>query len=1517
MPTTTTTTTTKTRGTIHTTAPPASPLTIREEKKDGLEEEQQQQQLQLDEQQDDDVDCRPLLSTTAHQHHQHAGDHRLPLNDMDDDDALLLFGASPTSEGSMVAPCLREACHGVHELLRQLVSKDDPSGNEGPPVPAATASSTAAPGPRPPTPSSSPDQPPPQQQPASPTSTDLSPTASSFDTDTSSLAGFLADYTAYSVGPEHHSTSAAAAASSGSNWIKPSVSPNSSTALPTAMSSSSSQQHLLTAAHRLGHLPMVQLCTWTLEQVQGETPILLSPQGLGVVDKTFADSTATTLTFPEHPLPPTDCQEVSAVPVPTPASITPRYTMFASEYARHLSTTSSLAASHHPTTHHNNNNNKTHHHKLLKRNFAVNQASKPPKPKNVLSSARALVSLGKSSSSSSATASSSSIPLLHQAEPSVQSGAVLDLIVTTGDNPPPPGYFRILPSIVGNNNGGGSGSNTTGSGKSSSSHHHQQPLYLNCKKETNWDKAAQRPVITSLAVLQTPHDFVPPGYCVVKHADTKIPAKWGKNVHLVFRRSREGNPITDVMWLQPPSTIPTGYTVVERTPRNHIAKIGTDHAHFYFVAYRQRLANLEALRPLPLIRAAQPKAGADFVDDDDDDSPHGPHGDTRGDERLRAYYATGATTVSSAVGKYHILDRSTHRLQSPSSVQHRLAMVQLSRTNARASAEAEAAATSASASHNAAAVDDSQSSPSTHQWAQALEDELERDPPPYGYDTDPEHDAPHDGSTVPNTMLPHFLRLSLEPAVAGPAATNSGGILVQQCWNALSFIPAVETCGNAWLSQERTVVLTPILTACYTRHGGAAQSAVQALTHLLSTDFFADDLVPPKSDRKIPHLTLLDLALQAVCDVATNSCGEAQLAHCVDFVQGAMTLAQGYLSSRSLGYVLRFYLFVFSFGAATCPLQVWPNPKWQHSHQPTLPTRMDASSLASMLTSTLEYGILTDPRDDANQYLPGGAPQAAALALKEYLRAILIRLGETCVLQTQQPEPPRDVPEQEEIGVFVKTILSGLVETAVEHVERANYTQLAYYQIHRSGGSELFWHDMITTCAPGLFRHDPHSIYAVTFSVLANLVKVALGKVRTDRTLLLSRDVATKLLSLELLLNFLEWYADEHEALEPGGTRERYASELVFTIRRMVVPCLLSNTRSGLEDPQVFTRILRIVTELWTSPVYRQQCKVELGILMEHFALRLLQMKPQIVSASQLDLWSKAAETSLLAQQVEVIQEIKRWCNEPKDTIELFLNFDTDVCMTGPVQIVPGTRWKLFQRLCTSLTFIAEQCGEQIARQVQESRNLEHHQTKAEHDAAMRLLRNISLETISQIVKSLALAAATSASDKYSKLLSSWTPCDSPLNVSPTKASKHNGDDQIMQYWRDAIAAKQQERLSSVVPSQQESRQVALEIAKRKNLKKAVEYLIACNSLSPSPRDIANFLRLHKDELDPESLGEYLSESGVGVETEWWKSMRHLYVRAISFVGMQVEEGYVVAGDGGGVVLCRSLGFDSTFVLFV
>ena len=68
--------------------------------------------------------------------------------------------------------------------------------------------------------------------------------------------------------------------------------------------------------------------------------------------------------------------------------------------------------------------------------------------------------------------------------------------------------------------------------------------------------------------------------------------------------------------------------------------------------------------------------------------------------------------------------------------------------------------------------------------------------------------------------------------------------------------------------------------------------------------------------------------------------------------------------------------------------------------------------------------------------------------------------------------------------------------------------------------------------------------------------------------------------------------------------------------------------------------------------------------------------------------------------------------------------------------------------------------------------------------------------------------------------------------------------------------------------------------------------MIACNTLTPSPRDIANFLRIHKDRLDPIDLGLYLSETGVsGAEVDYWNSIRYLFVRPISFIGMSVEEG--------------------------
>ena len=131
------------------------------------------------------------------------------------------------------------------------------------------------------------------------------------------------------------------------------------------------------------------------------------------------------------------------------------------------------------------------------------------------------------------------------------------------------------------------------------------------------------------------------------------------------------------------------------------------------------------------------------------------------------------------------------------------------------------------------------------------------------------------------------------------------------------------------LLQARTSVLTPILTACYTQHGGSALIAVDGLTRSTQRDrllytgrcYYRSSHEAECSTR----LTLLDLAIQVVCDVATSSSRETSFITCVDFVGDALRFAGGNLNARTIGYVLRFYLFVFYFGASIPTAGSWPN----------------------------------------------------------------------------------------------------------------------------------------------------------------------------------------------------------------------------------------------------------------------------------------------------------------------------------------------------------------------------------------------------------------------------------------------------------------------------------------------------------------------------------------------------------------------------------------------------------------
>ena len=83
---------------------------------------------------------------------------------------------------------------------------------------------------------------------------------------------------------------------------------------------------------------------------------------------------------------------------------------------------------------------------------------------------------------------------------------------------------------------------------------------------------------------------------------------------------------------------------------------------------------------------------------------------------------------------------------------------------------------------------------------------------------------------------------------------------------------------------------------------------------------------------------------------------------------------------------------------------------------------------------------------------------------------------------------------------------------------------------------------------------------------------------------------------------------------------------------------------------------------------------------------------------------------------------------------------------------------------------------------------------------------------------------------------------------------------------------------------------VALELINSKGMKKGLDYLVACKSLSPTPKQVSTFLRVNQSSIDQTVLGDYLGEGGDGSDKDYWNLLRFHYVRATSFVVLNLEQ---------------------------
>jgi len=157
-----------------------------------------------------------------------------------------------------------------------------------------------------------------------------------------------------------------------------------------------------------------------------------------------------------------------------------RTVMFGSEYARILSSSSPLSPS-------SNNNG---------------QRSKNARRMKQSIKARFTSSSNKESVESGGSSSNSLILSLDDCPNSVATAAITDVIITSSSSGssnnviPPKGYYRAFPI-----------------GKKK-----DELLYVNVKKEPNWDRAVQRPCVTAICVIYPDrNEFVPPGFSVVRY----------------------------------------------------------------------------------------------------------------------------------------------------------------------------------------------------------------------------------------------------------------------------------------------------------------------------------------------------------------------------------------------------------------------------------------------------------------------------------------------------------------------------------------------------------------------------------------------------------------------------------------------------------------------------------------------------------------------------------------------------------------------------------------------------------------------------------------------------------------------------------------------------------------------------------------------------------------------------------------------------------------------------------------
>jgi hypothetical protein len=608
--------------------------------------------------------------------------------------------------------------------------------------------------------------------------------------------------------------------------------------------------------------------------------------------------------------------------------------------------------------------------------------------------------------------------------------------------------------------------------------------------------------------------------------------------------------------------------------------------------------------------------------------------------------------------------------------------------------------------------------------------------------------------------------------------------MVRLCQPSMDFIPSITLTGHlgacmGWTDQpqsqllleHRVTLLTPILTACYTYHGGSALLAVEGLTSLLTeSDFFLTDVVaipehaqeqgtqPANANAKTsvqsalespllcPDQTLLDVAIQTVCDVATSTSREIYFSSCIQFCVEALRFAKrrgggtSRLHSRTMGYVLRLHLFVFSFGTSLASSSLSSRSNKRGKDRSGGSRWAPKSSIQHRAGISGEgHGVNVDDIsflgvEPLTQFMGIDATELAASALKE-MTTLMVEDVLRC-RQQQQGSTARAEGDAAASSVFssmdmltsmMNGIVVDMVDSTADRVNASNLLNLATHQIHRGGGSELFWFDMTTSCGLSLFdgtANKSTTEYILAFALLACFSKAASGGIRRSQgdKKFVPRDISTKLLSLELLSHCVQCFfvsdkESRHHELQSSKLSQGDVQS-VYSMRRLVVPCIVSNTSLCHEDPRTYRRCIVIVNAFLTRSTYRKHLKIELGVLIDLYVMFLLRSGPRFSRAGGF------CRCLQFEQQVDALSLVGHWFADRSILVELFYNYDAEN--------EDNTSWNF---AATKMDMVGQLFSVMCALAGKSSKVISDHLTRKEDSATKPLTSFLSVDEKDKIVQ--------------------------------------------------------------------------------------------------------------------------------------------------------------------------------------